>query len=269
MLRARDNIGLEHLLNDARARARAYVDADEIDEGLAELLDGVGCLAATFFAHSQDDWFARILQVLVEIYAMAFGEGDARRLGFSTQISRVERGPRVWLAIIERVFAVGALAVRREKWSAIRTLTTQLPRPLVEDGYETNWLRHTLTMASRAQHFAEGGLSDKIGLIDLARADAARLDCLRPDGLGPDDEAVLTSIAQFDFLANVVAIDHAQSTEWKVFYPNFARFRQDRIQGIADRLISDPVMRQELFRQSYTQMLWMGVRTKAAYLPGC
>jgi hypothetical protein len=45
MLRARDNIGLEHLLNDARARARAYVDADEIDEGLAELLDGVGCLA--------------------------------------------------------------------------------------------------------------------------------------------------------------------------------------------------------------------------------
>ena len=73
------------------------------------------------------------------------------------------------------------------------------------------------------------------------------MDCLRPDGLGADDEAILTSIAQFDILANIVAIDDAQSTDPKVFYPNFARFRQDRIQGIIDRLISDGAMRQELF----------------------
>lgn len=248
MLRADDTIGLEHLLNDARARARAYIDADDIEPELTELLDGVACLAATFLAYSQDEWFARGVEVLVQIYAMAFEQGDAKRLGYSTQISEAEKGPRVWLAIIERVFALGALAVRREDWSAVRALTTQLPQPLVEGGYETNWLRHTLTMASRAQHFAEGGVSDKISLIDLARADAARLDCLRPDGLGSDDEAILTSIAQFDFLANVGAIDDADSTDGKVFYPNFARFRQTRIQGMADRLIGDTAMRDKLLK---------------------
>ena len=47
-----------------------------------------------------------------------------------------EKAPRVWLAIIVRVFALGGLAVRREAWQAVRTLTTQLPRPLAEAAYE-------------------------------------------------------------------------------------------------------------------------------------
>ena len=44
------------------------------------------------------------------------------------------------------------------------------------------------------------------------------------------------SIAQFDVLSNLVAIDDANSTQLKVFYTNFARFRQDRVQPVVEKL---------------------------------
>jgi hypothetical protein len=168
-----------------------------------------------------------------------------RRFGYSSRIAPDEVGPRVWLAIIEHVFAVGALAVRREDWRSIRTLTLQLPRPWVEDGYEANWLRHALTMASRAQQFdREEG--QNVSLLSLARNVAARLDCLRPDGLQPESDELLTSLAQFDLLADVVAVTAAGSAVSRVFYPNFARYRQHRVQSAANLLVADGDMRQAL-----------------------
>lgn len=40
----------------------------------------------------------------------------------------------------------------------------------------------------------------------------------------------------------------------RVFYPNFARFRQDRIQPVIDRLITDDDMRQILFPRNDEDM---------------
>src|SRR5206468_943621 len=55
-------------------------------------------------------------------------------------------------------------------------------------------------------------------------------------------------------LSNVAAIDGAGSAEGRVFYSNFARFRQTRIQGIAERLLRDDAMRQALFPRSDTDL---------------
>jgi hypothetical protein len=247
LIRRNDTIALRHLLNDALARARALIDTDDVEDGLAELVDKLTCFAATLLEYDQRDWFAQVVSAFVQIYAMPFGEGDARRFGHSTRIATEETAPRVWLVVIERVFALGALAVRRQDWASVRTLTLQLPEPLVEDGYETNWLRHALTMASRAQQFEQRGDGQKISLLSLARTVIGRLVCLRPDGLGPEDDALLTSLAQFDVISNVVAIGGAESVDSRVFYPNFARFRQSRIQRIVERLISDREMREHLF----------------------
>jgi hypothetical protein len=85
-------------------------------------------------------------------------------------------------------------------------------------------------------------------LIDLARDHSARLACLRPDAVRPEDDALLTSILQFDVLSNIAAIDAAQSTDMRVFFTNFARFYQWRIQPIVERLLTDPPMRQEIFK---------------------
>jgi hypothetical protein len=248
LIRENDEVGLQQMLDDGRRRVRTYIEDAELGEDqLPTLLDSIICLAATFLSYGSEGWFESVIQLLVDAYAAAGDVTVVTSFGYTTQISPAARAPLVWLAIIQRVFALGGLAVRREKWEAVRTLTTQLPAPLQQGGYERNWLRHALTMANRARHFAvrtEG--QHQIGLIDFARDDAMRLACLRSDG--PSDDDVLTSIAQFDVLSNLAAIDAAQSLDQRVFYTNFARFRQDRIQPLVDRLLIDPVMRADIFK---------------------
>ncbi len=105
-------------------------------------------------------------------------------------------------------------------------------------------------MASRARHFHETddeSGAKELSLLSLARTVTVRLDCLRPELSEADTDTMLSSLAQFDFLFNVVAIGGAESAEGHVFYPSFARVRQARIQQTANRLISDDDMRQALF----------------------
>ena len=144
----------------------------------------------------------------------------------------------MWLAVIERIFALDAFAVRSRRWDAVRGLILQLPEGIAEDGYDTNRLRHALTMSSRAHHFEEG--DQELGLLGVARGDAARLGCLRAGGVGPDDDVLLTSLAQFDVLADIAAIGDARDVDGRVFYTNFARFYQSRIQGIVEKPSSGP-----------------------------
>lgn len=251
LARDNDDVGFKYLLNEAVARARALIEAGDLDSGLVDLLDRLTCLAASLLQHDQEAWFERVIEALVEIYALPFSEGDVRRFGYSTRINSAEVGPRVWLAVIEHVFALGALAVRLEKWGAVRTLTLQLPRPLEEEGYDKNWLRHALTMAARANHLTkegdDGGAVD-LSLLSLAREVVGRLDCVRPTGLNSDDDGVFTDLTQFDLLSNVIAIDDVEEATGRTFYPNFARFRQERVQPIADRLVADQNLRTQLLR---------------------
>lgn len=246
-IRRGDDLGLRYLINEASARARRFIQADDIETELGALLDSLACVAAAFMEYEQWDWFDRIVESFRQIYSMPLGEGDARTFGYSTRISPDAKAPRVWLQIMERVYALGALAVRLGHWSAVRTLTLQRPDRLTE--YETNWLRHAITMISRAQHLQEEeeGRTIELSLLNLARATIARLDCLRPDGLPADDDEILTSLAQFDVLSNIVAVvDGRDASPGQAFYPNFARFRQDRTQPVVDRLIADQPMRQAL-----------------------
>lgn len=246
LVRAGDTIPLQHLLMDALARARTFIEADEIDAELGDVVDKLTCLAATFLVYKQSDWFDAVIATLSEIFTHGFGdEPSSDRFGLSTYIPPTEKGPRVWLLIIERVYALGALAVRRRDWGAVRTLTLQLPEKVSE--YYGNWLRFALTMASRAQHLSEqqDGREIHLSLLSRVLSDTGHLACVRPDGV--DDDDYLTALAQFDMLSNVVAVGGSGRADDRVFYPNFARFRQTRIQPVVDRLVSDPEMRHILF----------------------
>lgn len=245
MARKNDRVAILHLLNDARARVREQIAREDLD-ALRDTLDKLACLGSTFMEYEQEAWLDRVVHVLVDVYGLGFGDHDPRFFGYAANISSAAVGPQVWLAIVERVYGIGALAVRHDRWHAVRMLTLQLPRVLVEDDYEKNWLRHAVTMASRAQHLREEA-SQNISLLSLARADVSRLRCLRLDGVGADDDEILSSLAQFDVLANLVAIGATKSVSSEVFYTNFARFRQTRIQQIVERLLVDPLMRQVLF----------------------
>lgn len=248
LVRGDDGISLQHLFNDAVARARDAIGRGEIEGELGDLLDKLTCLAATFLMYNQDAWFDLVIDILTQIYSMPLREGEADTFLYSVQIDPRVEAPRVWLQVIERVYGLGALAVRQAKWKAVRELTLQLPKRLGD--YDRNWLRHAITMTSRSGHLKEqkGEQTVEISLLILARNDVARLGCLRPDGLGPEDDELLTSLAQFDVLSNLVAVDDAGADVGgsKLFYPNFARFYQHRVTPIVEQLLTDPEMRDAL-----------------------
>jgi hypothetical protein len=255
-VRRGDRIGLRHLFNDARRRARSFIERRD-KEALDALLDSLTCLAATFLAYDEEESFEQVIKVLVEIYGIPFEEKDSTWWGYQGTISSEDFATQLWLAILERVFALGALAVRNENWNAVRSLTLRLPQHLVETEYEHNWLRHSITMASRASHFRqedEEGRAKELSLLSLARTVIIRLDCLRPDLSEGDADRMLTSLAQFDFLFNVVAVGDAKSAGPSVFYPNFARVRQERIQPLANRLVKDPEIRRDLYPLSDAEL---------------
>src|SRR5206468_706754 len=96
----------------------------------------------------------------------------------------------LWLMVVERVFGLGALAVRLQKWEAVRVLALQR-EPHTHPIYPA-WIRHALTMATRAGLLEthEGTQEIKLSLLSLAREVVRRLGCLRPDVV-TDDERVL------------------------------------------------------------------------------
>jgi hypothetical protein len=253
LIRAADQVALTHLLNDARARAADAINRDQIESELGELLDKLGVVAVVCLEYEQPEIFDRVVNVFAQIYSLPLGPHDDRRFSLSTAIDPREKAPRVFLEVLERVYALGGVGVRLKKWEAIRELTLQTPDRI--DDYWKNWLRHGQVMAARAQQFVaknESGQETEISLLTLAAKVVESESGLHPDT--DDKDAILTSLAQFDLLSNLIAIDAAASVESSVFYTSWARFRQERIQPIADRIATDSEFRKAIFGGSDTNL---------------
>ncbi|MGB2875117.1 MAG: hypothetical protein WBB76_06535 [Gaiellaceae bacterium] len=269
LVRANDLVAVLHLLNDTRPRAMFAIERNEIETELAELLDKLAAIATVGLEYEQVDLLNRVIGLFTQIYSLPLGPHDDRAFGMSTVINPKGKAPRVFLEVLERIYALGALAVRLRRWEVVRQLTLQCPDRL--DDYWKNWLRHGLTIASRAQRFTQerdGGQKVEVSLLTLAAQVVEREPSLRPDT--NDQDAILTSLAQFDFLANLAAIDGAGSVDSSVFYANWARFRQERIQPVADRLVSDQAVRQAIFRDHDDSDLAVALQKvgEAAYKEG-
>jgi hypothetical protein len=235
-----DTIGFNYLLNEAIDRARALLARSDADAEFGDLLDRLICLGATLMQYAQADWFGRVVAAFAAIYKMPAKPEIVERYEYGTQIASTDLAPRVWLAIIERIYGLGALAVREERWHAVRDLTLQPAAGNVD--FHKNWLSQAINLASRAQQ-----LDEKVSVLTVARTDVARLDCLRSDGVPPDADELLTALAQFDVLSNVVALDGADARRAAgVYFPNFARFYGHRVAPVIERLISDADMRDQL-----------------------
>jgi hypothetical protein len=153
----------------------------------------------------------------------------------------------LWLAIFQRVLALGALAVRLEAWAAVRLLTLQ--RPEGQDfRYYKNWLRHALTEAARAEllRIERDGKKTDISPITMAQEYALGHAALIPDLFEANDERMLTSLCQFDALACVTALCAAPDERGSQFYPNFARFYGPRTEPALALLVTDERIRQIL-----------------------
>jgi len=245
LLRDRDEIAVTHLLRDARERASSAVDRDEIHTELSEILDKLGVLVAVGMEYKQPEFIGHVVSCMRNIFILPITPEKTQEWAYSVGLSSVDKGPRVFVEVLARVYAVGALAVRLGDWASVRALTLQSPGLLTT--YWSNWLRAGLTVASRAQSINQRDANgDRVDVSILGRAAQAG-ESLQGVGLGVDRELVLTSLAQFDVISNLIAIDEAKSTDSSVFYTSWARVDPRRVEPVVERLITDAEMRATVF----------------------
>lgn len=229
LLRSADDIPIRRFLLQApgelsRLRAEAH------DDDVAVVLDRVTCVAALALEVRRSEWLGAAARTLTRAYELGMdGEG----------LSRPEdtRNVALWVAILARVYGLGALAVRLEDWPTISTLAVARPAGHDFDTYWQSWLRHAQVQAYRANV-----LDQQTGVLATAHNEIRRLECLRPD-VAEGDERVLTSLCQFDILTAVAVSSARRRIDSSTYYTNFAPYYPRRTLPAVRRLLIDADMR--------------------------
>ncbi|WP_134765073.1 hypothetical protein [Nocardioides sp. 1609] len=233
--------------------AEATVASDE----LASALGRITTVAALALELERPKYFSMACQALAELYGWSLQDGAVRTSAHGLV-------PILWLRIAERLYAVGGLAVRLRRWSAVRELAL-LDVPGLGGPGERTWHRDALTQSSRADLFRvtkPDGSRYEGSLLMFARGVAAGSAPLHPDLPEPTargaEDPLLSSICAFDLLLAIVAgtnVDAASTRSlFAVSYPNFTRF-EGRYDIMVSQLLTDPAMRQALLEAAPDQVL--------------
>lgn len=171
--------------------------------------------------------------------------------------------PLLWLRIAERLYALGALAVRLQNWPAVRELALAPVPALSREFRGSSWHRDALTQASRARLFIvqqPDGRTRELSMLLFARAAAAAEPVLRPDLPGDVSasyagrDSLLDSLCQFDLLVTVVAGVSADATDERalldVSYPNYGSANGARANLIVQPLVFDSGVRGPLLGET-------------------
>ena len=239
-LRVQDDVPLRLLLERLPAEAALLAQDKDRLVDLPTLFDRLICIGALGLRLERPSVADAAIEAAGHVYDVGF---SIEREPLSWEIA----APAFWLNLLERIMALGALAVRKKNWDVVRQLATR--RGETDDWrHFRTWLRHGLTMAARSRLFneTEDGRDVERSLLSLAGRAAGQVSCLRPD-LPADDERLLNSLCQFDALAALAMIAETQSLSDSAFYPNFARFYTHRTEPAIARLLVDDAMRQAIF----------------------
>jgi hypothetical protein len=232
LLRANDDVPLRLTLASMRRNAQTAIN-DALRDEFSLPLDRLTEVAAIAIFLRRDEWLADAVAVLVDIY------GRIDRL--QQQTIKAE----MWLTVLERVFALGGLATRLERWELVRTLVVQRPKGLHQ--LYRNWMRHGLTHAARANLPGPrpDGQRRYLSFIDLGQQVTRQVEALRIDGA--DDEEALDSLVQFDALAALSAgfgaLHGDPSDPYRTYYPTFHLWYVHRVEPVLLKLVHNQDMR--------------------------
>jgi hypothetical protein len=247
-LRDQDEISLTLFIEGLPRQAVEILAGDDPETELSQFLDSSICFAATLLRLNQVEHLTATIRALFSVYSVGHdAHGLARQ---DLPISAAQ----LWLWILERLVGLGGLAVRRERWDALRPIVFQHGEGYEWGPYKT-WLRHGLTMAAREGLFTReiDGQVAELSLLVLAAEQVDRLDCLRPDVVAGDD-AIITSLCRFDFLAALVAIDEMGTADDGGFYPSFSSFYTSRVEPLIVDLVTTDVVRPAVFHGDDAQL---------------
>lgn len=254
LLRRDDDIPVRRMLRTAGADAQRLMQTggDDALADVAVLLDRATTLAALGLELRRPAFTKMSVDALLGLYDWGL---TTRYVQAPGQLPVTQ----LWLRIAERLYALGALAVRLMDWTAVRELALAPVAALQGEQRGRTWHRHALTEASRADLLQEdtpSGRGRLLSLLLFARAVAAANPALRPDLPGEvapqhgGADPLLTAICQFDLLVTVISGVRAGATTerdlFSVSYPNFARADGSRANGVVLPLLATPEMRAAL-----------------------
>lgn len=209
--------------------------------GVAEALDRLTLLILQCIYFDRDEVARMALEHLERSY---------QRLTASRADTRVR------LEIITRLYVLGSLVVRLERWGWIRDLVL---RPVSSPDYPeyiySSWVRQGQVAATRAGVFPEDAGTGM--MISLARALMQREPSLRPDipsNSLPEPEhldardVLLNSLCQFDLLYCVLVA--ADGKDKSAGYPACSAFRQERVEPAVNLLVRNSEVQAELLPNS-------------------
>ncbi len=233
-----DTIPLRLLLTGAAARI--LDEASKVDGDVDGVLDRLFSLAGILVTVDRDEEAALAIDAITALYDQLVGEYGQDRQGLRGSPDAIR------LKLVTRAYALGALLVRREKWSLARRLIAFTPRVSDADWW-TNWLVHADVMSARAGlHNDPERHGMYRGTLLYAQEHIAALPGLRRDLLA-DDPAILMSLCQFSFLTCLVALETAGPRNPDPFLAQFGSIPSAQIDPIVLRVVDDPRVRQIVF----------------------
>lgn len=242
-------VRVEQFLNTAVAEADAARDLSEANRWL-NALDALAVVACQAVIYGRDDVFTKTVDAIERVYT-ATGPSDDVGVNDATAKHSLD--------VILRVFAIGALVVRKKAWTLLPTLVV---RPVQVSPHYTyaSWLRHGAVRAARANLLqGDDGRNRGGQLISLARALVAHQAAFRPDYAESvalpaaeqlaHDDWLLNSLCQFDLWWCIVAAANVEARRGHggVFYPSCAALHQYRAQPSLQTIATDPAARSAVF----------------------
>jgi hypothetical protein len=203
--------------------------SDEItktkDNRLIPILDNLTVLGVALAQYKEKELFTELCEALYQIYRRAYDEEFPRSLETEQHFSQ----QWIWQEIIRRVYALGALLVRRKMYDWIPILVRQ--KVDWDDYWKSRfWARHTLTMLVRE------GRTKEEGFIQMAAAYVKNSLILNDLFLSNEDN-YLNALCQFDFVQCVHAV--LENKCRGDGYPSFGRFYNYRTEPIVAKIIED------------------------------
>jgi hypothetical protein len=236
---------LKLMLLSTKAVAEQALTDESAPLTIPDLLDRIVTIAGVAAALDDKATFDQALRALSAVYQSNFTASGHRR--HDTAVAPTV----VWLETLTRVYALGGLLVRLERWSWIRDLV--LTGPIVgEMEWYGNWIRHALTEAAREERFRDTTQEPPrdVPLIPRAVEVAGRLSALRPDQYidSPAATAVIRdSVFKFDALVALVAMQAGGAPDGRYFYTNFIHGGDpSTIRPFLHSLVGDAAMREAL-----------------------
>lgn len=223
-----EDLPIRSLLHRVPATLGA-VRAERAIQRTADVLDRAAALMCELLIAGRRD--------LLDIAVRTLASSWERRMD-SRHPAEPVPGSLLGIMQLERLFPVGALAVRCHEWDVVRVLATAPVRGRGRLG--PHWLRAAQRAAEREDAFSRytRPRPARTAVLSLALDAVGRLPRLAPD-VTADDEALTTSLCEFDLLATLTTLAAEPDAATTLDTANFAGWFSHRTDPIVLELLDE------------------------------